>query len=104
MYHPEHENIDVHLAKFPIGAVDAQNQFVLLGQQAENKLCDEIGCQGISRNEALYPSQGGFFLGTGIEGIGKLFKIHRLYLAKGNDEIGNELDPGQIDFSFEMGI
>lgn len=52
----EHEYVDVGLSELPVGPVNAQSEFALIGQKAENKTGNKVRVQAIACNKTLYPS------------------------------------------------
>ena len=92
----EHEDIDVEIAELPVGAVHAQNNSLLDGEQREYHARHQIKAEGIMGDEALYASQVGIPLHSSRHRRGKLVQTHGLHHAQGVKYKSHEPYTGQI--------
>lgn len=92
----EHKNVNVGLAKFPIGAVHRENYILTDRQETENHLCHEVKAEGIFGEEPLEPAHIGVTLNRRGHGGCQLMQADSLNHAESMDDQCHQLYAGKI--------
>lgn len=81
--HSKHEDIDVDLTEFPVGAVKAQNQSYLDWQKRKYHFGDNVKVESISGKKSLQAAQVGISFNTRRHRRRYLVQADRLHNTKG---------------------
>jgi len=102
--HPEHEYIDIVPPELPVRAVYGKYEPFPLRQQGEHRPCDKVAVHGERGDETLDAPERRIGRGRMVEGVGRFRKADPAHFAERTDEVGDKLDPCQVQLSLEMCI